>query len=167
MNAREQSGAGAIGSRSTDATNNNQELIVNESNAASADFEQDLRKEVEVVADDGRAQMNRMKQMFSREKRTELALKAKDASISMTRAIGDMSQKSFVSMQETFKKMQNLSIKTGASNDEGDIETEEDENAKKRVERGIRASTTEKNEDVFLDVEDNLKFLGYADGENL
>jgi len=167
MNAREQSGAGAIGSRSTDATNNNQELIVNESNAASADFEQDLRKEVEVVADDGRAQMNRMKQMFSREKRTELALKAKDASISMTRAIGDMSQKSFVSMQETFKKMQNLSIKTGASHDEGDIETEEDENAKKRVERGIRASTTEKNEDVFLDVEDNLKFLGYADGENL
>merc|ERR1711959_128507 len=45
----------------------------------------------------------------------------------------------------------------------------EDEKAKKRVVRGLRANTTETtntNADIFLDVEDDLRFLGYADGDN-
>ena len=52
--------------------------------------------------------------------------------------------------------------------DASDDENDDDAKAKKRVERGIRASTTETNNnaDIFLDVEDDLRFLGYADGDH-
>ena len=63
-------------------------------------------------------------------------------------------------VRESVQKMKDLSV-TKKNADEND--DDDDAKAKKRVERGLRASTTETNNnaDIFLDVEDDLRFLGY------
>ena len=104
-----------------------------------------------------------MKNLFSRENAEKFAKNAKETTFKAGHLLQDVSSKSFVKVRESVKKMKDLSVTSNKN------ETNEDEKAKKRVERGLRASTTETtntNADIFLDVEDNLRFLGYADGDN-
>ena len=112
------------------------------------------------------AMMNeRMKKLFSKENRDIFAKNAKETTFKAGTLLQDVSSKSFVKMKESVQKMKELSV-TKKNADEN--ENDDDAKAKKRVERGIRASTTETNNnaDIFLDVEDDLRFLGYADGDH-
>ena len=112
------------------------------------------------------ATMNeRMKKLFSKENREIFAKNAKETTFKAGTLLQDVSSKSFVKMKESVQKMKELSV-TKKNADEN--ENDDDAKAKKRVERGIRASTTETNNnaDIFLDVEDDLRFLGYADGDH-
>ena len=112
------------------------------------------------------AMMNeRMKKLFSKENREIFAKNAKETTFKAGTLLQDVSSKSFVKMKESVQKMKELSV-TKKNADEN--ENDDDAKAKKRVERGIRASTTETNNnaDIFLDVEDDLRFLGYADGDH-
>ena len=112
------------------------------------------------------ATMNeRMKKLFSKENREIFAKNAKETTFKAGTLLQDVSSKSLVKMKESVQKMKELSV-TKKNADEN--ENENDAKAKKRVERGIRASTTETNNnaDIFLDVEDDLRFLGYADGDH-
>ena len=112
------------------------------------------------------AMMNeRMKKLFSKENREIFAKNAKETTFKAGTLLQDVSSKSLVKMKESVQKMKELSV-TKKNADEN--ENENDAKAKKRVERGIRASTTETNNnaDIFLDVEDDLRFLGYADGDH-
>ena len=105
----------------------------------------------------------RMKKLFSRENAEKFAKNAKETTFKAGHLLQDVSSKSFVKVRESVKKMKDLSVTSNKN------ETNEDEKAKKRVERGLRVSTTETtntNADIFLDVEDDLRFLGYADGDN-
>ena len=106
------------------------------------------------------ATMNeRMKKLFSKENREIFAKNAKETTFKAGTLLQDVSSKSFVKMKESVQKMKELSV-TKKNADEN--ENDDDAKAKKRVERGIRASTTETNNnaDIFLDVEDDLRFLG-------
>ena len=107
----------------------------------------------------------RMKKLFSKENREIFAKNAKETTFKAGTLLQDVSSKSFVKMKESVQKMKELSV-TKKNADEN--ENDDDAKAKKRVERGIRASTTETNNnaDIFLDVEDDLRFLGYADGDH-
>ena len=107
----------------------------------------------------------RMKKLFSKENREIFAKNAKETTFKAGTLLQDVSSKSLVKMKESVQKMKELSV-TKKNADEN--ENENDAKAKKRVERGIRASTTETNNnaDIFLDVEDDLRFLGYADGDH-
>ena len=112
------------------------------------------------------ATMNeRMKKLFSKENREIFAKNAKETTFKAGTLLQDVSSKSFVKMKESVQKMKELSV-TKKNADEN--ENDDDAKAKKRVERGIRASTkeTNNNADIFLDVEDDLRFLGYADGDH-
>ncbi|CAL6290823.1 unnamed protein product [Bathycoccus prasinos] len=112
------------------------------------------------------AMMNeRMKKLFSKENRDIFAKNAKETTFKAGTLLQDVSSKSFVKMKESVQKMKELSVTKKNADDE---ENDDDAKAKKRVERGIRASTTETNNnaDIFLDVEDDLRFLGYADGDH-
>ena len=112
------------------------------------------------------ATMNeRMKKLFSKENREIFAKNAKETTFKAGTLLQDVSSKSFVKMKESVQKMKELSV-TKKNADEN--ENDDDAKAKKRVERGIRASTTETNNnaDIFLDVDDDLRFLGYADGDH-
>lgn len=111
----------------------------------------------------GTTMNRRMKKLFSRENAEKFAKNAKETTFKAGHLLQDVSSKSFVKVRESVKKMKDLSVTSNKN------ETNEDEKAKKRVERGLRASTTETtntNADIFLDVEDDLRFLGYADGDN-
>ena len=107
----------------------------------------------------------RMKKLFSKENREIFAKNAKETTFKAGTLLQDVSSKSLVKMKESVQKMKELSV-TKKNADEN--ENENDAKAKKRVERGIRASTAETNNnaDIFLDVEDDLRFLGYADGDH-
>ena len=107
----------------------------------------------------------RMKKLFSKENREIFAKNAKETTFKAGTLLQDVSSKSLVKMKESVQKMKELSV-TKKNADEN--ENDDDAKAKKRVERGIRASTTETNNnaDIFLDVEDDLRFLGYADGDH-
>ena len=109
----------------------------------------------------------RMKKLFSKENREIFAKNAKETTFKAGTLLQDVSSKSLVKMKESVQKMKELSV-TKKNADENENENENDAKAKKRVERGIRASTTETNNnaDIFLDVEDDLRFLGYADGDH-
>ena len=111
----------------------------------------------------GTTMNRRMKKLFSRENAEKFAKNAKETTFKAGHLLQEVSSKSFVKVRESVKKMKDLSVTSNKN------ETNEDEKAKKRVERGLRASTTETtntNADIFLDVEDDLRFLGYADGDN-
>lgn len=113
----------------------------------------------------------RMKKLFSKENAEKFAKNAKETTFKAGTLLQDVSSKSFVKMKESVKKMKELSVSTKKNADdenENENENDDDAKAKKRVERGIRASTTETNNnaDIFLDVEDDLRFLGYADGDH-
>ena len=119
----------------------------------------------------------RMKKLFSKENAEKFARNAKETTFKAGSLLQDVSSKSFVKMREGVKKMKELSVASSSrqtdGNGENDREDDDDDDdddakAKKRVERGIRASTTETNAnaDIFVDVEDDLRFLGYADGDH-
>ena len=99
----------------------------------------------------------RMKKLFSKENREIFAKNAKETTFKAGTLLQDVSSKSLVKMKESVQKMKELSV-TKKNADEND--DDDDAKAKKRVERGIRASTTETNNnaDIFLDVEDDLRF---------
>ena len=125
--------------------------------------EERTRTTISTTTTTGTTMNRRMKNLFSRENAEKFAKNAKETTFKAGHLLQDVSSKSFVKVRESVKKMKDLSVTSNKN------ETNEDEKAKKRVERGLRASTTETtntNADIFLDVEDDLRFLGYADGDN-
>jgi hypothetical protein len=144
-------------------------VVVNDSPTKSfskADDEENATKKKKSFTPINATMNERMKKLFSKENAFEkFAKNAKETTFKAGNLLQDVSSKSFVKMKESVQKMKELSA-TKKNADEN--ENDDDAKAKKRVERGIRASTTETNNnaDIFLDVEDDLRFLGYADGDH-
>ncbi|CAL6291960.1 unnamed protein product [Bathycoccus prasinos] len=144
-------------------------VVVNDSPTKSfskADDEENATKKKKSFTPINATMNERMKKLFSKENAFEkFAKNAKETTFKAGNLLQDVSSKSFVKMKESVQKMKELSAtKKNADENENDDYAK----AKKRVERGIRASTTETNNnaDIFLDVEDDLRFLGYADGDH-
>ena len=144
-------------------------VVVNDSPTKSfskADDEENATKKKKSFTPINATMNERMKKLFSKENAFEkFAKNAKETTFKAGNLLQDVSSKSFVKMKESVQKMKELSVTKKNADDE---ENDDDAKAKKRVERGIRASTTETNNnaDIFLDVEDDLRFLGYADGDH-
>ena len=143
-------------------------VVVNDSPTKSfskADDEENATKKKKSFTPINAMMNERMKKLFSKENRDIFAKNAKETTFKAGTLLQDVSSKSFVKMKESVQKMKELSVTKKNADDE---ENDDDAKAKKRVERGIRASTTETNNnaDIFLDVEDDLRFLGYADGDH-